>query len=96
MPPPPETATNNHLVSAFAYLSQLNMTIEMAGWLGNSADKTSYTRLYQQMAASFHQAFYNPAIKGYADGKQTANALALWLDGVVPPSIRPQVLGHHR
>lgn len=66
--------------------------VELASVVGNTQDKSKYTKLYQDLAPEFHSAFYNSAIHGYADGKQTANALALWLDGVTPPSVRPQVL----
>jgi len=83
VPPPPETQTNQHLISSFAFLNDVNTFINLATIIGNTNDSAVYQQYYNSLANEFHTTFYNPSI-GYADGKQTANVLALSLPGVVP------------
>jgi alpha-L-rhamnosidase len=84
--------TNNSLVSAFSYMSDVQTMITLSKILNNQTNVDKYTQLYDQLAIEFHTAFYNPAVNGYAEGYQTANALALKLPNVVPANLRATVM----
>lgn len=84
--------TNSSLVSAFAYLTDIQTMITLSKIVGNQSNVDKYTRLYAQRANQFHLSFYNKTVNGYAEGYQTANVLALKLPKVVPDEIRPQVI----
>jgi alpha-L-rhamnosidase len=66
--------------------------ITLSKILDNQTNVDKYTKLYDQLATEFHAAFYNPQMNGYAEGYQTANALALKLPNVVPSNLRASVL----
>jgi alpha-L-rhamnosidase len=66
--------------------------ITLSKILGNQTNVDKYTNLYDQLATEFHAAFYNPQVNGYAEGYQTANALALKLPNVVPSNLRASVI----
>jgi alpha-L-rhamnosidase len=84
--------TNSSLISAFSYLSDVQIMITLSKILDNQTNVDKYTKLYDQLATEFHAAFYNPQMNGYAEGYQTANALALKLPNVVPSNLRASVL----
>jgi len=61
------------------------MTLSKMYSLVNQTDKArQYQAFYSTLATEFNTAFYTNDTIGYADGYQTANALALALPGVVP------------
>jgi len=64
----------------------------MAGLLGHSDIQAEYAALYNKLTAEFHSTFYTSDTVGYADGQQTANALALALPGIVPPNLTKAVV----
>ncbi len=84
--------TNNSLVSAFSYMSDVQTMITLSKILNNQTNVEKYSQLYDQLATEFHTAFYNPAVNGYAEGYQAANALALKLPNVVPSNLRATVM----
>ncbi|CAF2531337.1 unnamed protein product [Rotaria sp. Silwood2] len=84
--------TNSSLVSAFSYLSDVQIMIILSKILNNQTNVAKYSKLYDQLAIEFHETFYNPLVNGYAEGYQTANALALKLPNVVPSNLRASVI----
>ncbi|CAF0862383.1 unnamed protein product [Rotaria sp. Silwood1] len=84
--------TNSSLVSAFSYLSDVQIMIILSKILNNQTNVDKYSKLYDQLAIEFHETFYNPLVNGYAEGHQTANALALKLPNVVPIDLRASVI----
>jgi alpha-L-rhamnosidase len=84
--------TNRSLASAYSYMSDVQIMITLSKILNNQTNVVKYTQLYDQLATEFHAAFYNPQVNGYAEGYQTANALALKLPNVVPSNLRPLVI----
>lgn len=84
--------TNNSLVSAYSYLSDVQTMITLSKILNNQTNVIKYGKLYDQLAIEFHKTFYNAPVNGYAEGYQTANALALKLPNVVPANLRASVI----
>ncbi|UJR08756.1 hypothetical protein I4U23_013013 [Adineta vaga] len=84
--------TNSSLVSAFSYLSDVQIMITLSKILNNQTNIDKYSKLYEQLAVEFHTVFYNPQVNGYAEGYQTANTLALRLPNVVPANLRTSIL----
>ena len=84
--------TNQHLTAAFAFLHDVDLLISMAALLNITKDVATYTQLYTSLAEDFHSTFYSDSIKGYGDGMQASNVLALALPGVVPPNLTSVVL----
>jgi alpha-L-rhamnosidase len=66
----------------------------MSQVLQKTNDTTVYSALYQQLAEEFHRVFFNTTSNFYADGMQTAQALALALPGVVPANLRGAVVDY--
>jgi len=91
VPPPPNPRTNSSLCSAFSFALDVKHFVEIAQILGNSADQIHYNNLYNKLILEFHKVFYDSTNQGYAGNLQTANVLALYLPGLVPPSIKPLV-----
>ncbi|KAH3766526.1 family 78 glycoside hydrolase catalytic domain [Pelomyxa schiedti] len=91
-PPPPYTTTNQSLCSSFALELGLQQISGIAALLNKESDSEYYAALYDSFAKEFHDAFYNQSIKGYAEGKQTANILALSLPGVVPSELQSDIV----
>ncbi len=79
-------------VSTAYYYHDVNILSQIAGVLGNSADATSYSQLADQIRDAFNKAFYHPETATYANGTQTAQALALYF-GLVPEKERGRVAG---
>jgi alpha-L-rhamnosidase len=72
--------TPGALVSDFYYYYDTLILSKVAAALGNSADAASYATLAAHIKDAFNQEFFNAKTGNYADGTQTANALALFLD----------------
>jgi alpha-L-rhamnosidase len=91
VPPPPHPQVNQSLTSAVAYAGDVLSLSKLAGALKKNEDQQKYAALYGQIGQKFHAAFYNPAVKGYADGGQSANVLALSIDAV-PATLKTEVV----
>lgn len=68
-------------VTATAILYQdLTVMAETAGVLGRKEEEEHYRKLAQDCRKAFNEAFFYPLSKNYANGSQTANAMALFLE----------------
>jgi alpha-L-rhamnosidase len=92
--PPSHNQTNRHLTSSFAFLHDVYLLLNMSQVLNKTNDTDIYSALYQQLAEEFHRVFYSNTSNFYADGMQTAQALALALPGVVPANLRGVVVDY--
>ena len=92
VPPPPYGMTDIHLINSFPFLHDVYILANMSVLLNRTSDTITYTALYSHLTQEFHKTWYSDAKKGYADGGQAANTLALALPGVVPDTLRPTVL----
>ena len=81
------------LISATPFLRDLYRLVNMSQILNLTTDTTTYTALYHKLAAEYHATWWSESVKGYADGQQAANVLALSLPGVVPANLTGVVLG---
>lgn len=72
------------------YYYDVKILEEIAHALGNQTDATSYAHLAAQIKQAFNKTFYNPTTKEYANGTQTADAMALFLN-LVPNNQRSTV-----
>ena len=63
---------------------------KMARILGNGADASSYGQLAEQIKDALNRTFFDARTANYANGTQTANAMALYLD-LVPKDQRDAV-----
>jgi len=84
VPPPPAGQTNGHLISSFPFMRDVMTLSKMYALMNQTAVARQYQSFYGSLATEFHSTFYTNDSIGYADGMQTANALALALPGVVP------------
>jgi len=84
VPPPPFGQTNKNLISSFPFLRDVMTLSKMYTALNQTQPARQYASFYASLAQEFHTTFYTNDTIGYADGMQTANALALMLPGVVP------------
>eukprot|EP00935_MAST-01C_sp_MAST-1C-sp1_P000365 g365.t1 len=82
---PPPNHRKQPIVSAFYYIQQLEMMVEMAGLLGLQPDADKYAALAEQMRALFAERFVrtNSTATTVGEGFQTDFALALFL-GLIP------------
>ena len=94
LPPPPWSAVNGSLVSAYALLHDLRLLAAIAAVCDEADDAAGYGRTYARLAGEFHAAFFNASLGAYGTGEQTADVLALSLPDVVPASLRPTVVAH--
>jgi len=85
--------TPGELVSDAYYYYDVEILRDVAGILGKSADSRAYAQLADQVRAAFNQTFLDAKTGNYANGTQTADALALFL-GLVPDDHRGAVAGH--
>ncbi|CAF0783806.1 unnamed protein product [Adineta ricciae] len=92
VPPPPQSMTDVHLISSYAFLHDIFVLINISQILGMNEDAKIYSDLYQQLAEEFHRVFYTSTAGYYADGMQAAQILALALPNVVPIDIREHVV----
>jgi len=72
--------TPGSFVSSFYYYYDVKILADVAKILGNGTDAQAYAKLAEQIRAAFHKEFFDAKTKNYANGTQTANALALFLD----------------
>jgi alpha-L-rhamnosidase len=84
VPPPPQTQTNSHLIASFPFMRDVMTLSKMYSLVNETAIARQYASFYTSLCTEFNAAFYTNDTIGYADGKQTANALALALPGLVP------------
>ncbi len=85
--------TPGALVSSFYYYYDVRILADIAKVLNKEADVRLYGELADDIKAAFHQEYFDPKTKNYANGTQTANALALFLD-LAPESERGAVWGN--
>ena len=85
--------TPGALVSDFYYYYDVQVLTKIAKLLGKSEDEQAYTQLGAQIKEAFHREFYDAKRGVYANGTQTANALALFLD-LVPKDAQGPVSGN--
>lgn len=68
-------------ITATAILFQdLTVLAKAAAVLGDAAKEEQYRRKAEECREAFNEAFFYPLSKNYANGSQTANAMALYLD----------------
>lgn len=67
-------------VSAAYYYDDVRVLAGVARALGKSAEDEAYSQLAGQIKESFNRKFYDAASGNFANGTQTANAMALNLD----------------
>lgn len=82
--------TPGEFVSAAYYYFDVDLLRRMAEILGRSADAQTYATLAGEIKEAFNKEFYNARTGDYANGTQTANAMALYF-GLVPPDQRGRV-----
>lgn len=62
------------------YYHDVELLSEIERVLGNSAEAESYSRLAGQIRDAFNRSFFHADTGEYANGTQTANAMALYMD----------------
>lgn len=87
--------TPGNLVSSFYYYYDVILLQKMAERLGYPAEAKAYMELVDQIKRAFHKKYYDSEAKSYANGTQTANTLALFLD-LAPDSERSTVFHNLR
>jgi len=85
--------TPGEVVSDAYYYYDVEILRDIARILGKGADSQAYGQLADQIRAAFNQAFFDAKTGTYANGTQTADALALFL-GLVPSDRRGGVAEH--
>ena len=75
------------------YFYDLDLLAKIEGTLGNSADAGTYEQLAQGTRDALNRIYFNPDTNQYANGTQTANAMALYLN-LPPPDRRTAVAGN--
>lgn len=80
-------------VSDAYYYYDVELLSKIAGILGKTADAQAYAQLQAEIKDALNRKFFDPNTGNYANGTQTANALALFLD-LVPPDRRAAVAGN--
>ena len=69
------------------YYNNVWLVAQIAEVLGRSGDAKSYLMLAQKIKEAFNSRFFDPTSNQYANGSQTANALALYFKLVPPEKI---------
>ena len=85
--------TPGSIVSSFYYYYDVKVLSDIARVLGNAADAQAYAKLAEDIKAAFHKEYYDPKTGNYANGTQTANALALFLE-LAPKETRGAAWGN--
>jgi len=85
--------TPGSFVSAAYYYEDVRILAQVAKILGKSADAQNYSQLATQIKDSINRKFFNTESGNYANGTQTANAMALNL-GLAPDDRRGSVEGN--
>jgi alpha-L-rhamnosidase len=80
------------IVSSFYYYYDVKVLADMARALGKAADAAAYDKIAAGIKTAFHKEYFNPKTGDYADGTQTANTLALFLD-LAPDDSRGRTWG---
>jgi len=83
--------TSGELVSDAYYYYDVEILSKIAAVLGKSADAQTYAQLAGHIKEGFNRAFYDAKRGVYANGTQTANTLALFLD-LVPQDQQGRVI----
>ncbi len=86
----PIVHTPPEFVSALYYLHDVKTLASIASVLGRTAEAQTYEHLAGRIRAAVQQKYYDPATRGYANGTQTANAMAIAM-GVPDPKERGSV-----
>jgi alpha-L-rhamnosidase len=68
------------IVSSFYYYYDVKVLADAARVIGKAQDAAAYDKLAGEIRTAFNKEFYNPKTGDYADGTQTANTLALFLE----------------
>jgi alpha-L-rhamnosidase len=84
--------TPGEFVSDAYYYYDVQVLAKIAALLGRSADAEAFKQLGEQIKEAFNREFYDAKRGVYANGTQTANTLALFLD-LVPDDQRGRVTG---
>lgn len=84
--------TPGSLVSTFYYYWSVDIVAKAAEILGKKEEAERYRALARQIAEAFHKRYYDPELRGYANGTQTANVLPLYL-GIAPEELRRTLRG---
>ncbi len=84
--------TPGAFVSAVYYDYDVQIVAKIAGLLGKTADAESYSQLETQIKEAINRKFFDSETGNYANGTQTANTFALFLD-LVPDKQRGHVMG---
>jgi hypothetical protein len=92
-PNPPGTAqvTPVALTATAIYYEDALAMSRIAGALNQTGEAARYARLAAEIRMAFNEAFFDPDMKQYATGSQTANAMAYTL-GLVEPEDAQAVL----
>ncbi len=85
--------TPGSIVSSFYYYYDVRVLADMARVLGREQDAKLYGDLAEKIKAAFQKEYFDPRSKNYANGTQTANTLALFLD-FVPETERAAVFAN--
>jgi alpha-L-rhamnosidase len=72
--------TPGSIVSSFYYYYDVKILGDTAKILGIEKDAQAYAKLAEGIKAAFHTEYFDPKTKNYANGTQTANTLALFLE----------------
>lgn len=87
--------TPGSFVSSFYYYYSVLLLQKMAEILNYESEMNAYQELAEKIKEAFHKKFFDTKTKNYANGTQTANALALFLD-LAPESARGSVFQNLR
>ncbi|MHB8655844.1 MAG: alpha-L-rhamnosidase [Terriglobia bacterium] len=80
-------------VSDAYYYDDVQVLARVAKVLGKTSEAETYSQLEGQIKDAFNRKFLDPASGNYANGTQTANAMALNMD-IVPNNRRGRVAGN--
>lgn len=72
--------TPGSIVSSFYYYYDVTILADISKILGNEKGAKAYSQLAEEIKAAFHKEYFDPQTGNYANGTQTANALALFLE----------------
>ncbi|MCX6560119.1 MAG: family 78 glycoside hydrolase catalytic domain [Candidatus Aminicenantes bacterium] len=85
--------TPGAIVSSFYYYYDVRVLADIAAALKRDAEARSYGELAASIKEAFQAEYFDPKSKNYANGTQTANALALFLE-LAPEAERGAVWGN--
>ena len=85
--------TSYEYIANLWYYCDVEILARIERVLGNSTEATAYFRLAQDIRDGFNRTFFDPKTGEYANGTQTANAMALFLNFPAQDQ-RSKVAGH--